>query len=94
KEILTDRLRDELGYDGVIITDSMSMGAIELNYQPGDAAVKAIDAGADIILMPGSIKSSFEAVKAALDDGTLTIGQIDKSVMRVLKLKEKYGILK
>lgn len=94
KEILTDRLRDELGYDGVIITDSMSMGAIALNYQPGDAAVKAIDAGADIILMPGSIKSSFEAVKAALDDGTLTIGQIDKSVMRVLKLKEKYGILK
>ncbi len=94
KDIITDKLRNEIGYDGVIITDSMKMGAISTEYESGDATVKALQAGVDIILMPASLSESFEAVKAALDNGTLDEERIDESVMRILRLKEKYDILK
>lgn len=94
KELITDKLRGELGYKGVIITDSMGMGAIENKYSSADAAVKAILAGADVVLMPMDYRAAFEGVRKAVEDGTISEKRLDESVLRILNLKEQYGILK
>ncbi|WP_313133850.1 glycoside hydrolase family 3 N-terminal domain-containing protein [Anaerocolumna sp.] len=93
-EMIEGRLRKELNYDGVVITDSMSMGAIENQYSSGEAAVLAISAGADIVLMPGDFIKAFESIYDAVNNGTLSEERIDQSVLRILTLKEKYEILK
>jgi beta-N-acetylhexosaminidase len=93
-EMIEGKLREELNYDGVVITDSMSMGAIENQYSSGEAAVLAISAGADIVLMPGDFIKAFESIYDAVNNGTLSEARIDQSVLRILSLKEKYGILK
>lgn len=93
-EIVTNKLRKELGFNGVVITDSMSMGAITTLYSSSDAAVKAIAAGADIILMPESLKEAFDSITNAVNNGELSETRIDESVLRILNLKEKYGLLK
>lgn len=85
--VLTDKLRGELGYDGVIITDSMGMGAILNDYPSGEAAVRAIEAGADIILTPRDYAESFNAVLEAVRTGRITQSRINESVLRILKLK-------
>ncbi len=85
--VLTDKLRGELGYDGVIITDSMGMGAILNDYPSGEAAVRAIEAGADIILTPRDYAESFNAVLEAVRTGRITQARINESVLRILKLK-------
>ena len=89
--ILQDKLRQELGFEGVIITDGMAMGAITREYSSGEAAVLSLKAVADIILGPKSFIEAFDAVMAALEDGTLTEERIDESVRRVLTLKAKLG---
>ena len=85
--VLTDKLRNELGYDGVIITDSMSMGAILNDYPSGEAAVRAIEAGADIVLTPYDYAESFNAVLEAVQTGRISEARINDSVLRILKLK-------
>ena len=85
--VLTDKLRNELGYDGVIITDSMSMGAILNDYPSGEAAVRAIEAGADIVLTPYDYAESFKAVLEAVQTGRISEARINDSVLRILKLK-------
>ena len=85
--ILTDKLRKELGYKGVIITDGMAMGAITRQYSSGEAAILSLQAGADIILGPKNFIEAFDAVMKAVEDGTLTEERIDESVRRVLTLK-------
>ncbi len=85
--VLTDKLRNELGYKGLIITDAMGMGAIIQNYDSAQSAVMCLQAGADIVLMPENLPASFEAVMAAVENGTLTEERIDESVRRVLALK-------
>lgn len=92
-EMIEEKLRKELNYDGVVITDSMSMGAIANQYSSGDAAVKAISAGADIVLMPEDFIEAFEGIYEAVKNGTLSETRIDQSVLRILSLKEKYGFL-
>ena len=94
KELITDRLRGELGYQGVVITDSLAMGAIENKYSSADAAVKAIAAGVDIVLIPMDYRAAFEGVRKAVEDGTISKERLDESVLRILNLKEQYGILK
>ena len=94
KELLTDKLRGELGYNGVVITDSMAMGAIANKYSSADAAVKSILAGADIVLMPQDYKSAFEGVRKAVEDGIISRERLDESVLRILNLKQRYGIMK
>ena len=93
-EMIEEKLRKELNYDGVIITDSMSMGAIANQYSSGDAAILAISAGADIILMPENFIEAYEGIYEAVENGTLSEARIDQSVLRILSLKEKYGLLK
>lgn len=93
-KIVTEILRNKLAFDGVIITDSHQMASITDHYTSGEAAVKALLAGCDMILMPQNLQEAFEAVKAALQDGTLTQARIDESVLRILRVKAAYGILK
>ena len=88
--ILTDKLRNELGYKGVIITDGMAMGAITRQYNSGEAAVLSLQAGADIILGPKSFIEAFDAVMKAVEEGTLTEDRIDQSVRRILTLKARF----
>ena len=85
--ILQDKLRKELGYDGIIITDALGMGAISQRYTSGEAAVLCLQAGVDVLLMPVNLMEAFDAVVAAVEDGTLTEARIDESVRRVLALK-------
>ncbi len=92
-EIITRKLRNELGYNGVIITDSMAMGAVADSYTSDIAAVMAVKAGADIILMPESLEKSFNAVLNAVNSGEISISRIEESAERVLTLKAKYKII-
>ena len=91
--IVTDILRDKLEYQNVIITDSHSMASITDHYSAGEAAVKALAAGCDMILMPSDLQAAFDAVKAAVADGTLSQARIDESVLRILTVKTEYGII-
>lgn len=85
--LLTDKLRNELGYDGVIITDSFAMGAVTQEYSSGEAAVKAIQAGVDIVLMPENYIEAFNAVKEAVLNSTISEERINESVFRILRLR-------
>lgn len=87
KIMITDILRERIGYEGIIITDSMRMGAIVNTFDPNGAVVQAIQAGADIILIPLDFKAAYQAVLDAVRDGTITEGRIDQSVERILQVK-------
>ena len=87
--ILQDKLRGELGYQNLIITDAMEMGAITLQYTNAEAAVGTLQAGADIVLGPQNFVEAFDAVVRAVEDGVLTEQRIDQSVRRILKLKKQ-----
>ena len=91
--ICTDILRNELGFEGIIVTDSMQMQAITSNYDSGEAAVKALQAGCDMILMPMDLDKAVAGVQEAVENGTLTERRIDRSVKRILDEKKKLGIL-
>lgn len=93
KKVITDLLRDELGYDGIVITDGLDMGAITDNYSNGDAAIMAVQAGADMLLCPPSISDAFDALSKAVADGEITEQRIDESVMRILSAKLTYGVM-
>lgn len=93
REMVTGKLRGELGYSGVIITDALNMSAITKYYSSGTSAVKAIQAGVDILLMPNSFTEAYNSLLNAVKNGTISEDRIDKSVLRILKLKEKYGII-
>lgn len=89
---VTEWLRGELGHDGLIITDSLSMGAIMNTYTPEETAVKALEAGNDILLMPGDLRKAFDAVVNAVEQGTISEDRIDESVKRILEAKQKLGL--
>ncbi|WIV18716.1 beta-N-acetylhexosaminidase [Paenibacillus polygoni] len=91
--MVQDMLRGDLGYDGVVITDDLEMGAIEQNVGSGEAAVMALEAGVDILLFghtPDKASEAYEAILTAVETGRLSESKIDEHVLRVLKLKEKY----
>ena len=95
KTIVTDILRKDMNYDGVVVTDDMTMGAIINNYDIGDAAVKSINAGADIVMVChklDNVTAVRDAIKEAVKNGTITEKRLNKSVERILKLKNKYNI--
>lgn len=84
---VTDILRNEMGYQGIIITDAMAMGAICEHYTSADATLLAIQAGCDMILMPEDFDASYSALLTAVSDGTITEERIDESVYRIIKVK-------
>jgi beta-N-acetylhexosaminidase len=91
--IVTDILRGELGFDGVVITDSLEMSSVSNLYSSDELAVLAIEAGVDLLLEPSSFRTAVNGVIAALDSGRLTEERINESVLRILTLKLKYGII-
>ncbi|QIB69696.1 glycoside hydrolase family 3 protein [Aminipila butyrica] len=92
-EMIEGKLRKELAYNGVVITDSMAMGAIAQEYTSSEGAVKAILAGADIVLMPENFAEAYHGVYDAVKAGTISEKRVDESVLRILSLKEKYDLL-
>ncbi len=92
--ILTDLLRKELGYQGLVVTDAMDMGGITVRYAPGEAAVRAFVAGADALLMPPVPDAAFDALKDAVKSGRITRERLDASVRRLLEAKARLGLYK
>ena len=82
-------LREELKYDGIVITDAMNMGAIVNYYSASDAAIFAVQSGVDMILMPSDFWTAYQGVLDAVKDGRIQEKQIDTSVKRILRLKNK-----
>lgn len=101
-DIITGIVREDMGFDGVVVTDAMNMDAISTNFGESEAVIMAIQADVDICLMPTILRSKADMakmdqiiadVKAALEDGTITEDMLNDSVKRILTLKEKRGIL-
>lgn len=92
-EMIKGKLRGELGYKGVIISDSMAMGAITQGYSSSEAAIKAILAGVDIILMPEDFVNAYNGIYTAVKNGIISEERIDESVLKILSLKERYHLL-
>ncbi|HVH72147.1 MAG TPA: glycoside hydrolase family 3 N-terminal domain-containing protein, partial [Candidatus Dormibacteraeota bacterium] len=91
-KILQGLLRKELGYHGLIVTDAMDMGSITVRYAPGEAAVRAIAAGADCVLMPPVPDAAFEALEGAVKSGRISKERLDDSVRRILQAKARLGL--
>ncbi|MFD9910936.1 glycoside hydrolase family 3 protein [Streptomyces sp. NPDC059063] len=92
--IVTGVLREQLGHDGVIVTDSLSMQGVRTKYGDDRVAVLALKAGVDQLLHPPQPELAFHAVVSAVRDGELSEERVDASVLRVLRLKEKLGLFK
>ena len=91
-KISTDILRNEMKFDGIITTDAMDMGAINRNFTPDKAVVMAVQAGADVILLPLDSKAAVDAVERAVRDGVIAESRIDASVRRILRAKFRLGL--
>jgi len=92
KEVITDWLLGELGFEGIVITDSLSMGAIVDEYTQADVAVKAVNAGADMLLMVPDLETAHTAIMRAVDSGEITQERIEESVRKIITLKAKKGM--
>ncbi len=90
--ILTGVLRDELGFQGLIVTDAMDMGGITVRFAPGDAAVRAVLAGADVLLMPPVPDAAYDALLDAARSGRISAERLDASVRRILEAKARLGL--
>jgi beta-N-acetylhexosaminidase len=90
--ILTKLLREEMGFKGLVVTDALEMGGIAKGYNSGEAAVRALEAGADTLLMPADPEAAVKAVVSAVESGRLTRQRIRESVVKILSAKEKVGL--
>lgn len=87
--MITEVLREKFGYDGLVVTDAMNMGAIAQNYDSASAAVQAVLAGNDLVLMPESFTEAYMGVCRAVEEGQISEERIDESVRRILQVKQK-----
>ncbi|HKW97801.1 MAG TPA: glycoside hydrolase family 3 N-terminal domain-containing protein [Bryobacteraceae bacterium] len=90
--VLTEVLQKQLGFHGLIVTDAMDMGAIVKSYGPADASVRAIEAGADVVLMPPDPEIAVNAIVAAVRHKQISQKRLDQSVAKVLAAKMKVGL--
>jgi beta-N-acetylhexosaminidase len=90
--VLTNVLRDQMRFEGIVFTDAMDMRAISRQHDSGEAAVRAIEAGADVILMPASVEGAVKGIVGAVTTGRLSEQRLDQSVMRVLETKQGLGL--
>ncbi|WP_330238830.1 glycoside hydrolase family 3 protein [Streptomyces sp. NBC_00525] len=90
--ILTGILREELGYDGVVVTDSLGMQGVRTKYGDERVPVLAVRAGVDQLLNPPSLDVSWNALLAAVKSGEITEARLDESILRILRLKAKLGL--
>ena len=82
-----------MGFNGVVVTDSLEMEAVRQQYGDANGAVRAVKAGVDIVLMPNDLGTAYNAVLNAVKSGEITQERLDESVRRILNLKRKYGII-
>jgi beta-N-acetylhexosaminidase len=92
RPILTGLLRQQLGFDGLVFTDSMSMHAVSEHFGPEQAAALAVAAGADVVLDPPDPEAALRGIRAAVEDGTIPRQQLDRSVERLLRAKARLGL--
>ena len=92
RKIVTNLLRYDLGFRGVIVTDGLQMQALA-QYTDGEKAVLALAAGNDMLLEISDVPGTVAAIEKALADGTLTQAALDQSVLRILQLKLAHGIV-
>ncbi|MDP8245050.1 MAG: glycoside hydrolase family 3 protein [Candidatus Hinthialibacter antarcticus] len=90
--IITGLLRVEMGFDGLIVTDAMLMGGITTLYESGEAAILALEAGVDLILMPADFAAAYASVEQAVQSGRLSQERIDASIRRILSLKARFDL--
>jgi beta-N-acetylhexosaminidase len=93
REVMTHLLREQMGYDGVVLTDDLEMHAIVDHYGPGDAAVRALLAGCDMLLICKEREreiAAFEAVEKAVASGAIDTARLDQSVARIQRVKQRY----
>ena len=91
--IVQDCLREELGFSGVIITDALDMGAVVERYGASDAAVRALQAGCDMLLMPKNFHAAYEGVLEAVQDGRISQKRLSDAVLHILQAKAARGLL-
>src|SRR5271167_4158242 len=94
QNILTGVLRNELHFEGLVVTDAMDMGGITTRFAPGEAAIRAVLAGADALLMPPVPDAAFEALQQAVKSGRISRERLDASVRRILLAKARLGLNK
>src|SRR4029079_3960922 len=92
RPIVSDLLRRDVGFDGLVYTDSMSMDAITKMASPDEAAVRAVIAGADQVLHSPDPTAAFAGIKRAVESGRISRAQLDESVQRVLRAKASLGL--
>ena len=90
--IVSGLLREEMGYEGVVVSDAFTMKALAEHFGEQDAVIRAVAAGVDIILMPEDITGAYEAIIEAVQAGRIQEGQLDAAVIRILQLKHRYGL--
>ena len=93
ESIIQDTLREDLGFQGIVITDAMRMSALADRYTVEEAAVKAVQAGNDMLLDPVDIDRTINALMDAVAQGTITEERINESVRRILTVKMETGII-
>ncbi|MDR1700775.1 MAG: hypothetical protein LBR68_06250 [Lachnoclostridium sp.] len=91
--IINDILREELGFNGVVITEAMNVPVITTHYNSGESAIQALTAGADMILMPENLGMAFQAIKQAVINQTLSMERLDEAVRQILQNKIMQGII-
>ena len=85
--MISDLLRNQLGYNGIVITDALDMSAITDYYSSAEAAVKAIEAGADMLLMPENFEEAYQGLLEAVQNGTISEDRINESLKRIYRVK-------
>ena len=93
-KIMTDLLRGQMGFDGLVVTDALDMGGVTVRYPPGEVAVRSILAGADVLLVPPVLDAALQAVRDAVASGRIPMSRLDEAVTRVLRAKAKLGLNK
>lgn len=88
--IINDILKGRLGYKGIVITDSLSMGALTNLYQSDEIAVRAVNAGVDVLLMPQNFNQAYNGLLNAVKSGKISEKRIDESVLKIIEKKLKY----
>jgi len=94
KRILTGLLRGEMKFRGLIVTDALDMGGVSSLYPPGEVAVRSVEAGADVLLMPPLPDAAMAALEEAVESGRVPEKRIDESVRRILEAKARLGLEK
>ncbi len=91
-KILTDLLRNSLNFSGIVVTDALEMGGVSNRYWSGLAAVKAIQAGSDVLILPVNVPAAIDEIERAVNRGDITESRINKSVAKILKAKSSLGL--